>query len=222
MTRYGPLGYSARPCMKVAIAADIMSKPNSPRSTVPLIASSKLGCWGPVVQCNVGKRGWMAGIGGCPNVGGICIGCTMPGFPDKFMPFMNQPPGSLLSSNAVSTYGRADSRAAALYPGIAEQGAKLETANGRMRTFARRDSVRGDEWPLSSRINDWTRDSPTHVVARVPIPASRMPKRLCGNWPPYSCRAASRNPVRSRAGAPTATDETRALPHCGCKYRTLD
>jgi len=67
----------------------------------------KLGCWGPVVQCNVGKRGWMAGIGGCPNVGGICIGCTMPGFPDKFMPFMNQPPGSLLSSNAVMTYGRA-------------------------------------------------------------------------------------------------------------------
>jgi hydrogenase small subunit len=47
------------------------------------------------------------GIGGCPNVGGICIGCTMPGFPDKFMPFMNQPPGSLLSSKAVMTYGRA-------------------------------------------------------------------------------------------------------------------
>ena len=67
----------------------------------------KLGCWGPVVQCNVGKRGWMSGIGGCPNVGGICIGCTMPGFPDKFMPFMNQPPGSLLSSQAVTTYGRA-------------------------------------------------------------------------------------------------------------------
>src|SRR5581483_10436 len=39
----------------------------------------KLGCWGPVVNCNVGKRGWMGGIGGCPNVGGICIGCTMPG-----------------------------------------------------------------------------------------------------------------------------------------------
>jgi hydrogenase small subunit len=66
----------------------------------------KLGCWGPVVQCNVGKRGWMGGIGGCPNVGGICIGCTMPGFPDKFIPFMNQPPGSLLSSHAVGTYGQ--------------------------------------------------------------------------------------------------------------------
>jgi len=58
----------------------------------------KIGCWGPVVNCNVPKRGWMAGIGGCPNVGGICIGCTMPGFPDKFMPFMDPPPGSLVSS----------------------------------------------------------------------------------------------------------------------------
>jgi len=65
----------------------------------------KLGCWGPVVQCNVPKRGWMAGIGGCPNVGGICIGCTMPGFPDKFMPFMDEPPGGKFSSAAVGTYG---------------------------------------------------------------------------------------------------------------------
>ena len=67
----------------------------------------RLGCWGPVVQCNVGKQGWMNGVGGCANVGGICIGCTMPGFPDKFQPFMDQPPGSLLSAHAVSTYGRA-------------------------------------------------------------------------------------------------------------------
>jgi len=65
----------------------------------------KLGCWGPVVQCNVGKRGWINGIGGCANVGGICIGCTMPGFPDKLMPFMDQPPGSILSSHAIQTYG---------------------------------------------------------------------------------------------------------------------
>jgi hydrogenase small subunit len=66
----------------------------------------KLGCWGPVVLCNVGKRGWMHGIGGCPNVGGICIGCTMPGFPDKFMPFMDEPPGAKMSSAAVLMYGR--------------------------------------------------------------------------------------------------------------------
>ncbi len=67
----------------------------------------KLGCWGPVVNCNVPKRGWMNGIGGCPNVGGICIGCTMPGFPDKFMPFMDEPPGGKLSTTAVGVYGAA-------------------------------------------------------------------------------------------------------------------
>lgn len=67
----------------------------------------KLGCWGPVVQCNVPKRGWMAGIGGCPNVGGICIGCTMPGFPDKFMPFMDEPPGAKFSTTVVTAWGSA-------------------------------------------------------------------------------------------------------------------
>ncbi|HJV09080.1 MAG TPA: hypothetical protein VJ653_05345 [Acidimicrobiales bacterium] len=65
----------------------------------------KLGCWGPVVKCNVPKRGWMNGVGGCPNVGGICIGCTMPGFPDKFMPFMDEPPGGKVSTAASGAYG---------------------------------------------------------------------------------------------------------------------
>jgi hydrogenase small subunit len=49
----------------------------------------------------------MNGIGGCPNVGGICIGCTMPGFPDKFMPFMDEPPGARVSSTASGVYGAA-------------------------------------------------------------------------------------------------------------------
>jgi hydrogenase small subunit len=80
--------------------ADFASDYGSPKCIV------KLGCWGPVVHCNVGKRGWMAGIGGCPNVGGICIGCTMPGFPEKFMPFMDEPPGAKLSTAAIATYGR--------------------------------------------------------------------------------------------------------------------
>jgi hydrogenase small subunit len=53
----------------------------------------KVGCWGQVVRCNVPKRGWLNGVGGCPNVGGICIACTMPGFPGKFMPFMEEPAG---------------------------------------------------------------------------------------------------------------------------------
>ena len=36
---------------------------------------------------------------------GICIGCTMPGFPDKFMPFMDAPPGGGLSSAVSGAYG---------------------------------------------------------------------------------------------------------------------
>ncbi len=66
----------------------------------------KLGCKGPVVKCNVPIRGWIGGIGGCPNVGGICMACTMPGFPDKFMPFM-EPSGLGLASAAGArfTYG---------------------------------------------------------------------------------------------------------------------
>lgn len=72
---------------------------NSPKCQV------KIGCWGPVVNCNVTKRGWMDGIGGCPNVGGICIACTMPGFPDKFMPFMDEPPGGTVSSTLTTAYG---------------------------------------------------------------------------------------------------------------------
>src|SRR5262249_5936873 len=67
----------------------------------------KQGCWGPVVNCNVPKRGWMNGVGGCPNVGGVCIGCTMPGFPDKFMPFLNEPPGAMLSTTAGFLFGGA-------------------------------------------------------------------------------------------------------------------
>ena len=76
----------------------------------------KLGCWGPVVQCNVGKRGWMGGIGGCPNVGGICIGCTMPGFPDKFQPFMDQPPGLAALVRGRDDLRPRDPGAAPLHP----------------------------------------------------------------------------------------------------------
>ena len=76
-------GCSSRRCTRGATAAATTSRASSPTSTARRSCIVKLGCWGPVVQCNVGKRGWMGGIGGCPNVGGICIGCTMPGFPGQ-------------------------------------------------------------------------------------------------------------------------------------------
>ncbi len=65
----------------------------------------ELGCWGPVVQCNIAERGIVDGHGGCMNMGGICIGCTMPGFPDKFSPFFAPPPGSFVSSTTSKAVG---------------------------------------------------------------------------------------------------------------------
>ena len=66
----------------------------------------KIGCRGPVVKCNVPVRGWVGGVGGCPNVGGICMACTSPGFPDRFMPFMEADRLGKLSARASRfTYG---------------------------------------------------------------------------------------------------------------------
>jgi hydrogenase small subunit len=58
----------------------------------------EVGCWGPVVNCNITERGAIGHMGGCMVAGGVCIGCTMPGFPDKFTPFYKAPPGSKVSS----------------------------------------------------------------------------------------------------------------------------
>jgi hydrogenase small subunit len=66
----------------------------------------KLGCMGPVVSCNVPVRGWVNGLGGCPNVGGICIACTSAGFPDRFLPFMEPARLGVLAANGARfTYG---------------------------------------------------------------------------------------------------------------------
>ena len=64
-----------------------------------------VGCWGPVVQCNITERGAINHMGGCMVAGGACIGCTMPGFPDKMSPFYKAPPGSAVSGGIARTYG---------------------------------------------------------------------------------------------------------------------
>ena len=64
-----------------------------------------VGCWGPVVQCNITERGAINHMGGCMVAGGACIGCTMPGFPDKFSPFNKRAPGSLMSGGTARVYG---------------------------------------------------------------------------------------------------------------------
>ncbi len=65
----------------------------------------EIGCWGPVVNCNITSRGAINGQGGCMNSGGACIGCTMPGFPDKFSPFYKRPPGSTFSTMGAKMVG---------------------------------------------------------------------------------------------------------------------
>lgn len=65
----------------------------------------EIGCWGPVVQCNITSRGAINHLGGCMNTGGVCIGCTMPGFPDRFAPFYKRPPGTVVSSSASRLVG---------------------------------------------------------------------------------------------------------------------
>jgi hydrogenase small subunit len=80
----------------------------------------------------------MNGIGGCPNVGGICIGCTMPGFPDKFMPFMDEPPGGKLSTNAVAVYGRTIKRLRAVTTQTLDKEPKWRHRGPRLTTGATR------------------------------------------------------------------------------------
>jgi hydrogenase small subunit len=65
----------------------------------------EIGCWGPVVNCNIVERGAINHMGGCMRAGGVCIGCTMPGFPDRFSPFYKMPPGANLSTIAAKTNG---------------------------------------------------------------------------------------------------------------------
>lgn len=65
----------------------------------------EIGCWGPIVNCNITERGAVGHMGGCMVAGGVCIGCTMPGFPDKFTPFYKRPPGSTVSSAGSRTLG---------------------------------------------------------------------------------------------------------------------
>ncbi len=65
----------------------------------------EIGCWGPVVNCNITERGAVGHMGGCMVAGGPCIGCTMPGFPDKFTPFYKKPPGTMVSSTASRLVG---------------------------------------------------------------------------------------------------------------------
>ena len=55
----------------------------------------------------------------------------MPGFPDKFMPFMDEPPGGKLSTTAVGLYGATIRRLRQHHHAHARQGAQVAQARAR-------------------------------------------------------------------------------------------
>ncbi len=60
-----------------------------------------LGCKGPIAHCDIPRRGFVDGVGGCPTIGSICIGCTEPEFPDEpFSPFFKKAPPSVYAVEA--------------------------------------------------------------------------------------------------------------------------
>ncbi|MFQ6126626.1 MAG: hydrogenase small subunit [Candidatus Heimdallarchaeota archaeon] len=69
-----------------------------------------LGCKGPVSHCDVPRRGFIEGVGGCPTVGSPCIGCTEPRFPDRpYSPFLGKPPKwPFVSEKIKGTWGSID------------------------------------------------------------------------------------------------------------------
>jgi hydrogenase small subunit len=85
------------------------------------------------------------------NMGGICIGCTMPGFPDKFSPFYQRPPGALVSTNTNRVVG-----------GFIR----------RVRHLSQRDKMRSPRWEGRDLPSGWRR------YDTQPVGAERLVHRL--------------------------------------------
>ncbi len=136
----------------------------------------ELGCWGPVVQCNIASRGVIDGHGGCMSVGGICIGCTMPGFPDRFAPF-SEPPAFLADLTRRGETSRAN-------------GSFLR----RMSDVGRRRRPVGADSARSSAVRVMAGGAPVAPTG-VPVP----PSTVSTGSPPASCTARAGRFYRRRA-----------------------
>jgi len=107
----------------------------------------EIGCWGPIVNCNIVKRGAINHMGGCMQAGGVCIGCTMPGFPDKFSPFYKTPPGAALSTLAAKGVG-----------GVIR----------RLRRLSNREANREHRWDVTGEVpSGWAHVQPQTATDRA-------------------------------------------------------
>ena len=65
-----------------------------------------MGCKGPISHCDIPRRGFIEGVGGCPTVGSPCIGCTEPEFPDApYSPFLAKAPAGFFVGEKIRSFG---------------------------------------------------------------------------------------------------------------------
>jgi hydrogenase small subunit len=99
------------------------------------------------VNCNIVKRGALNHMGGCMKAGGVCIGCTMPGFPDSFVPFYKSAPGAFFSTSASQAVG---------------------AVIRRLRRLSNREANREHRWNAMEAIpSGWANPEPQTAVDKV-------------------------------------------------------
>jgi hydrogenase small subunit len=127
----------------------------------------EVGCWGPVVNCNIVQRGAINHMGGCMRAGGVCIGCTMPGFPDKFSPFYKIPPGAIFSTFAAKGVG---------------------AVVRRLRRLSNREGAREHRWDVLQEVpSGWA-----HVQAQTVT--DRAIKFFYSKWQQFGAKKPGRPP----------------------------
>src|SRR5262249_14186192 len=120
-----------------------------------------------VVNCNIVQRGAINHMGGCMRAGGVCIGCTMPGFPDKFSPFYKTPPGAAVSTTAARGVG---------------------AVIRRLRRLSNREAHRQHRWDvLPEGPSGWA-----HVQPQTPT--DRVIKFFYSQWQHFGARKPGRPP----------------------------
>ncbi len=111
---FGPTVHEQCPRAASYAAGDFRKNPGDPDYKC-LFA---VGCKGPISNCPWNKVGWVNGVGGPTRAGGVCIGCTMPGFTDAFEPFykpLNAPTTPSTTSTAAAAAAAAVAGAAIAY-----------------------------------------------------------------------------------------------------------
>ncbi len=111
---FGPTVHEQCPRAASYAAGDLRKYPGEPDYKCLF----GVGCKGPISNCPWNKVGWVNGVGGPTRTGGVCIGCTMPGFTDAFEPFykpLNAPTTPSVQATAAAAAAAGVAGAAIAY-----------------------------------------------------------------------------------------------------------